>query len=167
MKEDRTVIYPELAILMSTSSATENEPRTIQVRRVTPDDVKTFTVCTISQDWGTAPVLGPKGVAEMAADGAVDFTSWQDGRHLCFHVVRDTAGHNDFATGLADRVLTGLVYIVVTGQDHSMMDFPADIFDVLSRMHADRPTDEVFLRLGEEFQDESKDDEKAEEEIEG
>ena len=121
------------------SDSSVNPDSVDQIKSISPDDEKTFTVCILNQDWDTAPVLGPKRVLDMSADGATTTVDWQGDRHLWFHCARGTTGCNDFATILASKLLTGQVYIVATASDHSMMDFPADIFDIISATHARRP----------------------------
>ncbi len=146
---------------MSDSSAGQDTKP--DIKATSPDDDKTFIVCMISQNWDAAPVLGPKRVLDMSADGTADSVAWEGGRHLWFHCVRETAGMNEFASVLAGRALIGEVYIVMTEQDHSMADFPADIFGVITTTHARRPpTGRFASRDGGEGESEDEDEDEDE-----
>jgi hypothetical protein len=134
----RAAIY----FLHAAAAMSDAEDSVVRMRRAGPTDDGKFTVCTISRDGDTAPVLEPKKIADMATDGTSTSVVWRDGRSLWFHCVRGTTGANELASALAGKTMTGEVYIVVTEQDYSMMDFPADIFAVITTVHARRtPSD--------------------------
>lgn len=106
-----------------------------QAKPIDSNDEKVFTVCVLSLDKNIAPVLVPKKVGAMAADGCPVILNWEDGRHLCYHRVKGTTGINRFASMLANKPMFGEVYIVMTAADHLMIDFSQDVFDLAIKVY--------------------------------